>query len=200
MGTPDEEYFSSINSLERPIGTYLYGRRMYEAMLYWETALSPTSRPGYWTSPTSGSWPTRSCFRKPWPRRQARGPPWRGSSRSRRFGSMKAGATSDLTVGGADLAAQAFRSWPRRRVPLVLLAHREEAANKPLPSHERLDLHLLNEEHFRSGIVHLHYGVPVENSFGPGPPPPSESGQAPKAARSAAPPVPLRIRMTSQRW
>ena len=37
-GTPDEEYFSSINGLERPIGTYLYGRRMYEAMLYWETA------------------------------------------------------------------------------------------------------------------------------------------------------------------
>ena len=37
-GTPDEEYFTSINGLERPIGTYLYGRRMYEAMLYWETA------------------------------------------------------------------------------------------------------------------------------------------------------------------
>jgi hypothetical protein len=37
-GTPDEEYFSSINDVQRPIGTYLYGRRMYEAMLYWETA------------------------------------------------------------------------------------------------------------------------------------------------------------------
>ena len=38
FGTPDEEYFSFINDLERPVGTYLYGRRMYEAMVYWETA------------------------------------------------------------------------------------------------------------------------------------------------------------------
>ncbi|MGH9917985.1 MAG: dihydrofolate reductase family protein [Nitrososphaerales archaeon] len=37
-GTPDEEYFSSINGLLQPVGTYLYGRRMYEAMVYWETA------------------------------------------------------------------------------------------------------------------------------------------------------------------
>src|ERR1700722_9950412 len=37
-GTPDEEYFSSINSLQRTVGTYLYGRGMYEAMVYWETA------------------------------------------------------------------------------------------------------------------------------------------------------------------
>ena len=37
-GAPDEEYFSFINDLERSVGTYLYGRRMYEAMIFWETA------------------------------------------------------------------------------------------------------------------------------------------------------------------
>jgi dihydrofolate reductase len=37
-GVPDEEYFSFINDLQRPVGTYLYGRRMYEAMAFWETA------------------------------------------------------------------------------------------------------------------------------------------------------------------
>ena len=36
--TPDEEFYSFIMELERPAGTYLYGRRMYEAMVYWETA------------------------------------------------------------------------------------------------------------------------------------------------------------------
>jgi dihydrofolate reductase len=35
---PDEEVFAFVNDLERPIGTYLYGRRMYETMVYWETA------------------------------------------------------------------------------------------------------------------------------------------------------------------
>ena len=35
---PDDELFAFINDLERPIGTYLYGRRMYETMVFWETA------------------------------------------------------------------------------------------------------------------------------------------------------------------
>ena len=35
---PDEEVHGFVNDLERPIGTYLYGRRMYEVMVYWETA------------------------------------------------------------------------------------------------------------------------------------------------------------------
>src|SRR5580704_19522054 len=37
-GAPGEELSSFINDLERPVGTYLYGRRMYQTMLYWETA------------------------------------------------------------------------------------------------------------------------------------------------------------------
>ena len=42
---PDEEVHTFVNDLERPVGTYLYGRRMYEVMVYWETAhTSPTSR------------------------------------------------------------------------------------------------------------------------------------------------------------
>ena len=36
---PDAEVHAFVNDLERPIGTYLYGRRMYETMTYWETAL-----------------------------------------------------------------------------------------------------------------------------------------------------------------
>jgi dihydrofolate reductase len=43
---PDEEEHIFVNDLERPVGTYLYGRRMYEVMVYWDTAhTSPTSRP-----------------------------------------------------------------------------------------------------------------------------------------------------------
>jgi dihydrofolate reductase len=44
-GTPDDELLRFINELERPAGTYLYGRRMYEAMLYWETAHTMPGQP-----------------------------------------------------------------------------------------------------------------------------------------------------------
>ena len=42
---PDEEVHAFVNDLERPVGTYLYGRRMYEAMVYWETAHTLADQP-----------------------------------------------------------------------------------------------------------------------------------------------------------
>jgi len=44
-GAPDEELLRFVNDLERPVGTYLYGRRMYETMLYWETAHTVPGQP-----------------------------------------------------------------------------------------------------------------------------------------------------------
>jgi hypothetical protein len=41
---PDEELLSFINELERPVSTYLYGRRLYEAMLYWPPVSLITSQ------------------------------------------------------------------------------------------------------------------------------------------------------------
>jgi hypothetical protein len=73
---PDEEVHSFVNGLERTIGTYLYGRRMYEVMVYWETANTHVDQPPR-TSRASGKPPTRSCIRRRWRRCPARG---RGSS------------------------------------------------------------------------------------------------------------------------
>ena len=42
---PDEEVHAFVNALERKVGAYLYGRRMYEVMRYWETAHAVTDRP-----------------------------------------------------------------------------------------------------------------------------------------------------------
>src|SRR5512141_2180922 len=44
---PDEEVHTFVNELERPVGTYLYGRRMYEVMVFWETALTLTDLPSF---------------------------------------------------------------------------------------------------------------------------------------------------------
>jgi len=61
---PDEELHTFVNDLERPIGTYLYGRRMYEVMVYWETAHTLADQPAFvrdgdaartWTWPFSSS-------------------------------------------------------------------------------------------------------------------------------------------------
>ena len=42
---PDEEVFAFVNELERPVGTYLFGRRMYQTMRYWETAHTLADQP-----------------------------------------------------------------------------------------------------------------------------------------------------------
>ena len=44
---PDEEVHRFVNAQERPIGTYLYGRRMYETMVFWETALDAPDQPAF---------------------------------------------------------------------------------------------------------------------------------------------------------
>jgi hypothetical protein len=64
-GAPDDEVLRFVNDLERPVGTYLYGRRMYQTMLYWESAHTvPASRLPSWSSPASGRRPRRSCSRR----------------------------------------------------------------------------------------------------------------------------------------
>jgi hypothetical protein len=72
---PDEEVHAFVNDQERPVGTYLYGRWMYETMVYWET-----SRPSSVNTRGSGRRPTRSFTRRRWTRSPAPGPGSSGSS------------------------------------------------------------------------------------------------------------------------
>ena len=76
---PDDELHAFVNDLERPIGTYLYGRRMYETMAFWETAPTEGEPDVFPTTPRSGRRPTRSSTPARWRRRPRRGP---GSSAS----------------------------------------------------------------------------------------------------------------------
>jgi dihydrofolate reductase len=63
---PDEEVHAFVNDLERPIGTYLYGRRMYETMVFWETAGLGDDDPEVIRDfGRSGVPRTRSCSRRP---------------------------------------------------------------------------------------------------------------------------------------
>jgi dihydrofolate reductase len=74
---PDEEVHTFVNDLGRPVGTYLYGRRMYEVMVAWEALTLVDQPPSCGTSRRSGGRPTKSCT----PGRCRRYPaPGRGSS------------------------------------------------------------------------------------------------------------------------
>ena len=158
-GTPDEEYFDSINGIHRQVGTYLYGRRMYEAMVYWETA--PIADEPAWVADFTTMW--QAANKIVFSRTLSSTPSARTTLvRELDVGvvrHMKATASHDLTVGGADLAAQAFGAdlvdechvyvWP------IVLGGGKHA----FPIRNPLDLQLLNEHRFRSGVTHLQYRI-----------------------------------------
>ncbi|HEX4434406.1 MAG TPA: dihydrofolate reductase family protein [Acidimicrobiales bacterium] len=158
-GTPDEEYFSSLNGLQRQVGTYLYGRRMYEAMVYWETA-SISEQPA-WVADFTAMW--RAAEKVVYSTTL-------GSTSSERtilarafeadaVRTMKARETHDLTVGGADLAAQAFGAGLVDECHLYYWPLTLGGGKHALPRAARVDMQLLAAQHLRSGIVHLHYRV-----------------------------------------
>jgi len=154
---PDAEVHAFVNQLERPIGTYLYGRRMYETMVYWETATdhSPVSQEyaGIWraadkvvysrTLPTVMSARTRI---------------WR-TFEPDAIQMLKESSAADLSIGGPELSAQALSAGLVDEIHLFLNPVIVGGGKRALPDHFKTSLTLLDEHHFQSGVVHLHYTV-----------------------------------------
>ncbi len=159
-GAPDEEVHAFVNDLERPIGIYLYGRRMYETMLYWETAQTIPDQP-YVVQDFTEIWQAadKIVYSKTL---QAV-----SSARTRierdldpeAIRHLKATAAADITVGGAELAAQAFRAGLVDELRLFLVPVVVGAGKPALPDQIRLDLQLLDERRFKSDVTYLRYGV-----------------------------------------
>jgi dihydrofolate reductase len=155
---PDEELHAFVNDLERPIGTYLYGRRMYDVMAAWETmdigADQPPAIRDYariWRAADKIVY-SRTLERATSARTQI----------ARDFDSeairqMKAAAGRDISLGGADLAAQALKAGLVDEIHLFLTPILVGGGTQALPDHVRLKLDLLDERRFSSGVVHLHY-------------------------------------------
>jgi dihydrofolate reductase len=155
---PDEEVHSFVNDLERPVGTYLYGRRMYEVMVYWETADTIADQP-----------PFIRDFAKIW---QAADKivysttlETVSSARTRierdldpeAVRQLKASSGRDISVGGPDLAAQAIKAGLVDEYHLFVTPIVVGGGKQSLPDNVRLRLELLDECRFGSGVVHLHY-------------------------------------------
>ena len=155
---PDEELLRFVNDLERPIGTYLYGRRMYESMLYWETA---HTLPGQATLAREFTdiWQAaeKIVFSK------TLGSASSARSRIERaldpgmVQQLKLATEHDMTVGGADLAGQAIRAGLVDELQLFLVPVLVGGGKPALPSSVRSDLELLDSQRFASGVVYLRY-------------------------------------------
>ncbi|MDP9248153.1 MAG: dihydrofolate reductase family protein [Candidatus Dormibacteraeota bacterium] len=155
---PDEEVHSFVNDLERPVGTYLYGRRMYEVMVAWETEPAVAGQPpvvqdyaGIWRAADkvvySKTLETVSSAR-------TRIEPDFDPEAVRR---MIASAGRDVSVGGPDLAAEAIRAGLVDELHLFVTPIVVGGGKRCLPNNVRLELELLDERRFGNGVVHLHY-------------------------------------------
>ena len=157
---PDEEVHRFVNALERPIGTYLLGRRMYEVLRYWETA--PTGNDELSAGQEYAKiWQAadKIVYSTSLDRVST------GKTRIERefeleaIKHLKTTATSDLSVGGPTLAAQALKLGLVDECHLFLSPVVVGGGNPALPDNVRLGLELLDERRFGNGVVHLHYRV-----------------------------------------
>jgi dihydrofolate reductase len=155
---PDEEVHAFINDLVRPTGTYLYGRRMYETMTVWETDATLAAQSEV-IRDFAQIWQAADKIVYS---RTLKEPSTARTRIEREFDpeavrKIKASARADMTVGGPDLAAQAFRSGLVDDCHLFLAPIVVGGGKPSLPGHVRSELELLDERRFRSGMVYLHY-------------------------------------------
>jgi dihydrofolate reductase len=151
---PDDEVHAFVNDLERPIGTYLYGRRMYETMVFWET-VNTGDYAGIWRAAEkivySRAIQTVSSARTRVEREFDRDAVRR----------LKQSSGADIAVGGAELAGHAIGAGLVDECHLFLCPIVVGAGKRALPANMRAQLELLDERRFRAGVVHLHYRVSV---------------------------------------
>jgi dihydrofolate reductase len=155
---PDEEVHTFINDLERPLGTYLYGRRMYETMVGWET--DPT---------LADQSPVMRDFAEIWQAADkivySKTLETVSTARTRierdfdpeAVRQMKALAGRDLIVGGPELAAQAIKAGLVDEYHLFVVPMVVGGGKRSLPNDVRLQLELVDERRFGNGLVYLKY-------------------------------------------
>jgi len=162
MGPPDDDLFASYTDLVRSVGTFLYGRRLYETMAVWETDAALAAQSDLmadfataWQAPSKVVYSTTlEAVSTANTRLERQFDP--GAIRD-----LKASTTSDLTVGGAHLAAQAFEAALVDECQLFVWPVVLGGGKPALPGDTRADLELLDERRFGNGVVCLRYRIPT---------------------------------------
>jgi dihydrofolate reductase len=154
---PDREVHTFVNDLERGVGTYLYGRRMYDTMVYWENPQIADQPP--FIRDYAEIWQAADKVV------YSRTLETASSARTRiernldpeTVRQMKAAGGRNISVGGPHLAAQAFEAGLVDECHLFLAPIVVGGGTRSLPDNVRVKLELLDERRFDGGFVHLHY-------------------------------------------
>jgi dihydrofolate reductase len=152
---PDEEVHAFVNELERPIGTYLYGRRMYETMSAWETI--------------DDDHPVMRDYAELWRAaekvvysRSLESPSSARTRIERDFDAaavrqLKETAHDDISIGGPELAGQAIEAGLVDEYHVILVPVLVGGGKRVFPDRVRAELELLDEHRFAGGAVYLRY-------------------------------------------
>ena len=155
---PDEEVHAFVNDLERPIGTHLYGRRLYEVMIGWETMHTLPDQT-----------PLTLDFAAIWQAAEkvvySRTLETVSSARTRierdfdpeAVRRMKASADRDISIGGSNLAAEAIGAGLVDELRLIVNPIVVGGGTPSLPEGVRWELALLDERRFANGVAYLRY-------------------------------------------
>ncbi len=156
---PDEEVHSYINDIERPIGTYLLGRRMYEVMVAWETM------------PLEGQPPEIGDYQEIWQAAEkvvySRTLNEVSSTKTRIernfvpsvMNALVASSTGDVSIGGPELAGHAFTAGLVDELRLFVSPVMVGSGKPALPSGLFLPLGLIDQRRFSNGVVYLRYEI-----------------------------------------
>ena len=156
---PDDEYFAFINDLVRPIGTYLYGRRLYEVMRFWQTALTSSEPPCFVDYASIWKAADKIVYSSTLDAVTTDKTTLETTFDPEAVREMKASHSRDISVGGANLAAQALAAGLVDELQLFVSPVIVGGGTSWLPDDIRLDLDLIDERRFDAGVVFLHYRV-----------------------------------------
>lgn len=157
---PDEEVHSYVNELGSSVGTYLFGRRMYETMVYWETAHMIPDQPRV-VLDWARQW--QAAEKIVYSRTLAE-PRSERTRIEREFDAdavrrLKADAERDIAVAGPELAAHAVRAGLVDEFQMIVCPVIVGGGKRFLPNSVRLDLELVEDRQFGNGVVVLRYTV-----------------------------------------
>jgi dihydrofolate reductase len=155
---PDDEVHAFVNDLERSVGTYLYGRRLYDVMVGWETMHTLADQPpvvhefaAIWQAAEKVVYSKTLATVTTARTRIERNFDPDGIRR------LKSTADRDISIGGPELAAQAISAGLVDEYHLLVSPVTVGGGTAALPAGVRVELELLDERRFGNGVVYLHY-------------------------------------------
>jgi dihydrofolate reductase len=155
---PDEQVHSFVNDLERPTGTYLYGRRLYETMRFWAED-SPEIDDSPITRDYAALWrqAEKVVYSTSLPAVDTAQTRLERTFEPAAVAALKAASDADISIGGPHLAAVALTAGLVDELRLFAVPHVVGAGTRWLPDGLRRGLRLVDERRFDSGTVYLRY-------------------------------------------